>query len=376
MHRIREAKITVSNKRSRLFGILFLPLIALGLLTLCFLGGITSSIPNRAEELYGPPDPDLSVTRHYLHSLRLLWGSGELTQPTDREGEIVEFDIERGQSPDAIIHAMHSVGLIDNPPLFRTYLIYSGLDKQIQAGTYHLSPAMTELEIADALRDPSPRETTLTIIPGWRMEEIAAALPGLGLEITPDVFINEVQTKQLEGFLFPDTYQVKRDISAPLLINTLHHTFNDHLTTQMLEGFENQGLTLREGVILASIIEKEAVLEEEMPTISSVFLNRLRKDMPLGADPTIQYALGYNVQQETWWTNPLTEKDFSVQSPYNTYQNKGLPPGPICNPGLAALEAAAFPANTPYLYFSAACDGSGSHSFSETFQEHQSNICP
>jgi len=366
----------VKNKRSRLFGILFLPLIALGLLTLCFLGGIASSIPRRAEDLYGPPDPDLSATRHYIQALRLIWGSEDLTRPTDREGDMISLDIKRGQSPDAIIHTMHSLGLIDNPNLFRTYLVYSGLDKKIQTGTYHLSPAMTELEIAAAFRDPSPRETTLTIIPGWRLEEIAAALPELGLQISPQAFVNEVQARQLEGFLFPETYQVKRDISTPLLIEKLHQTFNDHLTTRMLEGFEDQGLTLREGVILASIIEKEAVLREEMPTISSVFLNRLKKDMPLGADPTIQYALGYNAQQESWWTNPLSEEDFSVQSPYNTYQNQGLPPGPICNPGRAALEAAAFPANTPYYYFSAACDGSGSHSFSETFQEHQSKICP
>ncbi len=365
----------MNKKRSRLFGVLFLPLIALGLLTLCFLGGIVRSIPNRAIELYGTPDPDLSVSRQYIQALRLIWGSEDLTQPTDPGGGVVQFDIETGQSPDAMIHDLHSLGLIDNPGLFRTYLIYSGLDKKIQTGTYHLSPAMTEIEIADTLRDPSPRETTLTIIPGWRVEEIATILPDLGLEIAPEEFINEVQSRQVEGFLFPDTYQVERNISAPLLIETLHHTFNDHLTTQMLEGFENQGLTLREGVILASIIEKEAVLKEEMPTISSVFLNRLKQDMPLGADPTIQYALGYNEQQDTWWTNPLSESHFSIQSPYNTYHNKGLPPGPICNPGLTALKAAAFPANTPYYYFSAACDGSGSHSFSETFQEHQSKIC-
>ena len=112
-----------------------------------------------------------------------------------------------------------------------------------------------------------------------------------------------------------------------------------------------------------------------MPLIASVFLNRLRADMNLAADPTVQYALGYNQAQESWWTNPLSLEDLEFSSPYNTYLNPGLPPGPICNPSLAAIEAVASPADTTYFFFRAACDGSGRHSFAESFDEHLGNAC-
>ncbi len=133
---------------------------------------------------------------------------------------------------------------------------------------------------------------------------------------------------------------------------------------------------MHEGVILASIVEREAVVEDEMPQIASVFLNRLRNNLNLAADPTIQYALAYNSEQRTWWTNPLSLDDLKLPSSYNTYENPGLPPGPICNPSLAALQAVAYPAETSFLYFRAACDGSGRHQFSESFQEHLDKACP
>jgi UPF0755 protein len=148
------------------------------------------------------------------------------------------------------------------------------------------------------------------------------------------------------------------------------------LTVELQDGFSRQGLNVYQAVTLASIIEREAIVDEEMPLIASVFFNRLAIGMKLETDPTIQYALGYNLSQNTWWTNPLTLSDLEVDSPYNTYLHPGLPPGPICNPGLAALQAVAFPAQTPYYYFRARCDGSGLHSFAETFEQHIQNACP
>ena len=127
---------------------------------------------------------------------------------------------------------------------------------------------------------------------------------------------------------------------------------------------------------LASIIQREAIVPEEQPTIASVFINRLVAGMPLETDPTIQYALGFNKGLNTWWKVPLSVDDLVVISPYNTYQNRGLPPGPICNPSLSALQAVANPAQTPYLYFRARCDNSHLHSFSETYQQHLNNGCP
>ena len=197
-----------------------------------------------------------------------------------------------------------------------------------------------------------------------------------GLELDPGSFIQAVLVNGKEGYLFPGLYPVERDISAESLVNILYQEFLLQITPELESKIANQGLTIHEAVILASIVEREAIIEDEMPLISSVFLNRLRNDMNLAADPTIQYALGFNRDQGTWWTNPLSLDDLKLPSSYNTYENPGLPPGPICNPSLNALQAVADPAQTSYFYFRAACDGSGSHLFSESFQEHLNNACP
>jgi UPF0755 protein len=118
------------------------------------------------------------------------------------------------------------------------------------------------------------------------------------------------------------------------------------------------------------------MVEEEQPTIASVFYNRLSQGMKLDSDPTVQYALGYNHSAKTWWTNPLSSQDLQINSPYNTYGSSGLPPGPIDSPGLSALNAVAKPDDTPFFYFRARCDGSHKHLFAQTYDEHLLNACP
>jgi len=149
--------------------------------------------------------------------------------------------------------------------------------------------------------------------------------------------------------------------------------------SQLPENYEaslnKTGLSLGDAIILASIIEKEAILPEEAPIIASVFINRLNANMPLQSDPTIQYALSYSTDQKTWWKNPLTSEDFDINSPFNTYLHLGLPPTPICNPGKSSIMAILEPANTEYLFFRAACDGSGRHIFNKTFEDHRSAAC-
>jgi UPF0755 protein len=135
-------------------------------------------------------------------------------------------------------------------------------------------------------------------------------------------------------------------------------------------------LDLYEGVILASIVEKEAVNSDEMPLIASVFHNRLAAGIKLDSDPTVQYAIGYNHEGNSWWKNPLFLGDLEYDSPFNTYIYPGLPPGPISNPSLEAIKAVAFPAQSTYFYFRSACDGQGGHVFAETFEEHVQNACP
>jgi UPF0755 protein len=180
----------------------------------------------------------------------------------------------------------------------------------------------------------------------------------------------------LEGFFPPGIYEVERTIKAEQLVQFLLERFEESLPPKTLEGIDQQGLTLHQALILASIIQREAINNDEMPIIASVFFNRLEISMKLETDPTVQYALGYNNEQNSWWTNPLTYEHLEVLSPYNTYLYSGLPPTPIANPSLAALQAVAFPAQTPYYFFRAACDGSGRHNFSETFEQHQGFACP
>jgi UPF0755 protein len=219
------------------------------------------------------------------------------------------------------------------------------------------------------------------------MEEIAASLPSSGLDITPSAFLAAASAPadtpgflpagaSAEGFLLPGTYTLPRSTSADQLVFLLLQSFSAGLTPDLQNGFSSHGLTVFQAVTLASIIQREAVVADEMPMIASVFYNRLAANMRLQTDPTVQYALGYDAAHSTWWTNPLSLDDLKVDSPYNTYLHPGLPPGPISNPGLAALQAVAAPAQSKYLYFQARCDKSGLHNFAETLEQHQQNNCP
>jgi UPF0755 protein len=266
--------------------------------------------------------------------------------------------------------------VIKNGAAFRNFLIYSGLDTRIQAGDYDLSPALPAIEIAYILLDATPTEVPFAVLAGWRLEEIAESLPNSGLNISPALFLEEAQNRNVDGYLFPGIYIVPRDISVQDLLEVLTTAFEKAVTNEMRTSFSNQGLSVNEAVRLASIVEREAVLDQEKALIASVFLNRLAIGMKLEADPTVQYALGYNEVQETWWTNPLSADDLKFDSPYNTYQYGGLPPGPICNPSSESLRAVAYPAQTPYYYFRATCDESGQHNFAETYDQHLGNACP
>ena len=174
----------------------------------------------------------------------------------------------------------------------------------------------------------------------------------------------------------PGSYQFRRGTTAEDFVLILMQAFDEKVDRELRQGFERQGLSLFQAVTLASIVQRETVVEEEMPIIASVFYNRLASGIKLDTDPSVQFAIGYNSAQKTWWTNPLSATDLQFDSPYNTYLYPGLPPGPIASPSLNALRAVAFPAQTPYYYFRAACDHSGKHNFSETYPQHLQNGCP
>jgi UPF0755 protein len=344
-------------------------------------------IPAQATRVYGPPSPRLDALDQLVYAARLLWYGGQLTQPLDRNGIEQTFTVEPGETVPSIASRLHEVGLIRSASAFRDYLVYTGLDISIQSGSYQLSPAASIVDIARALQDATPGQVTFVILPGWRMEEIAASLPTSGLQISPEAFQAAAASAppgldflpaavSTEGFLYPDAYILPRETTAEALVAEFLRNFSLHLTTDLREGFVRQGLDLYQAVVLASIVQREAIHAEEQPQIASVFLNRLAQGMKLDSDPTVQYALGYDFIQASWWTNPLSVEDLQVVSPYNTYLYPGLPPTPIANPASSALHAVAYPAETPYLYFRARCDGSGLHVFAVTFEEHLQNACP
>ena len=289
----------------------------------------------------------------------------------------------------SIANRLQNESLIQSAEAFRWYLIYTGIDTNIQAGEHELSPALSAVQIAHALQVIPEGMASLTIFPGWRAEEIAAALPLSGLDITPEVFLEAVMRPSsaimpdnappltsLEGFLFPGTYYPERDASVEDILGSLIQKFDENITVEIREAYTKQGLDLVQAVTLASIIQRETTIPGEQPIIASVLLNRLETNMKLETDPTVQYALGYNTARDTWWVTPLTLNDLSIDSPYNTYVIDGLPPGPICSPRLDALKAVANPAETPYLYYRARCDDSRQHNFAVTYQEHLQNACP
>ena len=344
-------------------------------------------VPKLAWQSFGPPNSSLNIWQRSSDALDLVWNAGDLTQACDPAGAEQVFVIQPGDSVSSISKRLEEAGLIRSAQTFRTYLLWTGADTIIQAGTYHLSPARTGREIAALLKSSSLTEVSFNVLPGWRMDEIAASLPTSGLDITPEVFLAAASTPATppdflpagataEGFLSPGEYTLARTTSAEQLVFLLLERSSSELTPELRSGFDRQGLTVYQAVTLASIIQREVVVDDEMPIIASVFYNRLAIGMSLQTDPTVQYALGYNTAQETWWTNPLSAQDLQVNSPYNTYIYSGLPPGPISNPGLAALQAVASPAQSKYYYFQARCDKSGLHNFAETLEQHQQNNCP
>jgi len=344
------------------------------------------TIPSQAARTYGPPAASLGLFQRVQYSAELLWYDGLLTRPLDERGGEQNFSIEIGESVDSVAAHLQEVGLIRDAEAFRSYLIYSGLDTSIQAGSYKLSPAMSAIDIAHEFQDATSEEVTFVILSGWRIEEIAAALPTSGLSVTAEDFLATARSPMpgydyldgattTEGFLFPDSYVLARNATVTEMVNAFVRNFGLRLLPDLRNGFTTQNLTIYQAVTLASIVEREAVQDEEKPLIASVYLNRLRTGMKLDADPTVQYAYGYDFTARTWWKNPLDLQDLQFDSPFNTYIYAGLPPAPIANPSLEALQAVAFPANTPYYYFRAKCDGSGYHDFSETFEEHLGNGC-
>lgn len=302
----------------------------------------------------------------------LLYGAA---QPISfNSSEPITIIIKQGMSANEIAALLRQQGLIKNTTLFRMYVHLEGFSNSLQAGEYTFTPDMNMQKMIAMLAKGEVSYSQITIPEGLTIEQVATLLESKQIanaakfkaaakNYQPFAYIDadaRVGYKP-EGFLFPDTYRVPRGIKEEELLQFMVSEFDRNFTPQMREKAKKQGLTIREVMILASLVEKEARVEKERPVIAGVFLNRIRQAMPLQSCATIQYILGYPKAE-------LTIKDTEIPSPYNTYLNMGLPPGPIANAGAASIMAVLEPALTDYLYFVA--DNKGVHHFSKTYDEH------
>lgn len=284
---------------------------------------------------------------------------------TNKDSKI--FVVEIGEGSKSIINKLAQENLIRNKLTFYGILLQLGIRDQIQAGDYRLSPSMSAYEIAKELTHGT-LDRWITIIEGWRKEEIADKVAA-EFKIPAIEIINNSK----EGYLFPDTYLIPKDATSGALIEVLENNFNNKFDDELKSKISKLGLTELEGITLASIVEREARFEQDRIEVASILLKRLNEGIPLQADATVQYALGYQAEQKSWWKSSLTFEDLRVNSVYNTYVNPGLPPAPISNPGLSSLKAVANARlNTPYLFY--VSDINGKLHYARTLQEHNNNI--
>ncbi|MFN8471418.1 MAG: endolytic transglycosylase MltG [Anaerolineae bacterium] len=314
--------------------------------------------------------------------------SGDVDRPAGTDPTPVKFEVKSGEAAGTVADNLKQLGLVRDATLFRLLLRVQGTDTKLEAGTYNLRQTMTPREIAAALQQGRTSTVNVTIPEGWRAEEIAALLASRGL-VDQTEFMKLVQTGEgfsypflppagangvrLEGYLFPDTYTFDVNKSgARVVIDRMLQNFGDKTGTDIGAAAAKSELgSLQKVLALASIVEREAQVADERPHIAGVYANRLKQGMKLDADPTVQYALGFDKDLGTWW-RPLTTDDYKFDSSWNTYVNPGLPPGPIANAGLDAIRAALNPTPTQDLYFVARKDGS--HVFAQTFEEHVRNV--
>ena len=360
----------------------------LGFLLVVGLGGLGVRVVQEtrsARQTFGSPAAALDPLTSWRLSHTLLAAQEALLTPVPGvEGAVL--NIPQGENAAAIASRLQQQGLIPNAKAFLAYVRYKGWDTDLQAGTFRFDAPLSPVALAARLRQTPPSDAVLVVLPGWRREEIAAALPSSGLNVTPAQFLQASAHAEgvrlpiavppnatLEGFLAPGRYTFPRTAAPPTVVTAMVQRIAHWLTPAWQQAVQAEGLTPYQALVLASIVQRETHHADEMPLIAAVYLNRLRRAMPLEADPTVQYAIGKPGQ---WWPAPLAAADLQADSPYNTYRHPGLPPAPIDNPSLEAIQAVAHAPATEYLFFRAACDGSGRHLFSRTFQKHLENACP
>jgi UPF0755 protein len=322
---------------------------------------------------------------------RILAFATDMTRP-EGVGQAVQVTIVEDEPEAELAGRLAEAGLIRSTALFEGQLRFGGVE--LKPGTYTLRKGMSSPQIIDRITGKAPEETpepveeqrsfSITVPEGWRIEQIAEEYAANDGEGGFDGFMAAVAAVDrsqydfladlpadlpLEGYLFPDTYTFSatdpgRNVAAMLA------NFGNKYDQEMRNRTGEMGLSIHQVVTLASLVEKEAAVADERPIIADVYISRWEEGWELEADPTVQYVLG---KPGDWWPE-LSGEDLFVDSPYNLYQNTGLPPGPIANPGLGSLQGVLEPANTDYMFFVAKQDGSDEHAFAVTKEEQDENV--
>ncbi len=309
--------------------------------------------------------------------------------PSTVAARTVVFTIPAGATTADIGRDLQELELIQSEKLFEVLVARRGLDGQLRQGSFLLRPNMSLDEILSTFSQATVVEQTITFPEGWRLEEMAERIADQ-TEIDEAEFLRIAREESasfasefsfikvlppghsLEGYLFPDTYQIDSGTTARDLVLRMLQRFEQVVDASLRSAAAQVGLNVHELITLASIIEREAMRDDERALISGVFHNRLVQGVLLQADPTVQYVLGQDGSGGRWWKRDINRSDLQTPSKYNTYVTGGLPPGPIAGPGLKSITAAANPANTSYLFFVAR--GDGSHEFARTNEEHEVNM--
>ncbi len=318
--------------------------------------------------------------------LSYLGYKNAINTPLDKNGSDVDFTITSGEGVNQISSNLKEANLINSDFYFKIYVWRQGLEKNFQAGDYILNPNMTMKEIVKILTlgDAIDKEKTITIIEGWDIREINDYLVKEGIikeQVFSDIcnnpknykllvtnyefFNGKPKNASLEGYLFPDTYRIFKDSTAEDIVQKMLNNFDNKLTQGMRDDIQKQGKSIYEIVTMASILEKEVRSFEDMKIVSGIFWDRIKNSQRLESCATLAYALGVNKDQ-------YTVEDTNIDSPYNTYRNDGLPPGPICNPGLNAIKAAIYPTYTDYNYFLTDPE-TGQTIYAVTYEQHLRN---
>lgn len=304
----------------------------------------------------------------------------EAAEANNVNDQAIQIEIPDGTTAAQIGHDLQSAGLIRSLTAWNLWTRLQTLQNRegsFQAGIYELSPTEPMESIANTIWRGEVMQRSFTIPEGWSMQQMAEYFAGQGY-FTQEAFLEAAKQiprdkypwlpegiPHLEGFLYPDTYKFAGELTPQLVINQMLERFQELALPIYEQAKGTTPYSLLEWATLASIVEREAVIGAERPQIASVFAKRLREGMPLGADPTVEYALGIRQTPD----QPLTWDQVRTPSPYNTYENPGLPPTPISSPGISSLEASLNPGDTEYLYFVARYDGT--HVFSKTLAEHE-----